>query len=69
MDAAHDSDERAGTVVTRPNRGQWENAVAGHPERSQSFGTKEEAVFLRRAVADELGLRHVVQDEEQPRSD
>lgn len=65
MDAADEREERAAeAVVTRPNRGQWENAVPGHPERSQSFGTKQEAVDLGRAVADELGLPHVVEDEE-----
>ena len=64
MDRADERDEQTdGAVVTRPNRGQWENAVPGHPERSQSFGTKEEAIGLGRAVADELGMRHVVQDE------
>lgn len=65
MDASTEHDAQpAGAVITRPNRGQWENVVPDHPERSQSFATKEEAVDLGRAVADELGLEHVVEDEE-----
>ncbi|WP_426320800.1 DUF2188 domain-containing protein [Microbacterium sp. E-13] len=51
-------------VVTRSNRGQWENHVEGHPELSQSFSSKEEAVDAGRGVADELGVHHVVQDSE-----
>lgn len=63
MDASNDS-RRERALVTRPNRGQWENVVPDQPERSQSFGTREEAVEQGRAVAAELGLEHVVQDDE-----
>lgn len=49
-------------VVTRSNRGQWENHVPGHPELSESFTSKEEAVDAGRDVADRLGLHHVVED-------
>lgn len=52
-------------VVTRPNRGQWENVVPGHPELSESFGSREEAVDIGRAVADELGLHHQVMDSDE----
>jgi hypothetical protein len=52
------------TVVTRSNRGQWENHVEGHPELSQSFSSKEEAVDVGRGVADQLGVDHVVEDAE-----
>jgi len=51
-------------VVTRSNRGQWENHVPGHPELSSSFASKEEAVDAGRGVADELGVHHVVEDAE-----
>ncbi|WP_160150830.1 DUF2188 domain-containing protein [Microbacterium timonense] len=51
-------------VVTRSNRGQWENQVPGHPELSESFTSKEEAVDAGREVADRLGLHHVVEDAE-----
>ncbi|WP_194410979.1 DUF2188 domain-containing protein [Microbacterium cremeum] len=50
------------TVVTRSNRGQWENQVEGRPELSQSFSSREEAIDAGRATADELGARHVVED-------
>ncbi|WP_203581132.1 DUF2188 domain-containing protein [Microbacterium hibisci] len=49
-------------VVTRSNRGQWENHVEGHPELSLSFSSKEEAADAGRGVADELGVDHVVED-------
>jgi hypothetical protein len=52
-------------VITRPNRGQWENIVPGRPELSESFGSRDEAVDLGRAVADELGLRHEVVDDDE----
>lgn len=51
-------------VVTRSNRGQWENHVEGHPELSGSYSSKEEAVDAGRTVADELGVPHVVEDAE-----
>lgn len=51
-------------VVTRSNRGQWENHVEGHPELSQSFASKEEAVDAGRLVADDLGVHHVVEEAE-----
>jgi isopentenyldiphosphate isomerase len=54
--------DRQTPVVTRSNRGQWENQVEGHPELSQSFSSKEEAVDAGRGVADELGVDHVVED-------
>lgn len=51
-------------VTTRSNRGQWENAVEGRPELSASFSSKEEAVDQGRAIADELGSQHIVEDAE-----
>ncbi|MFG6504277.1 DUF2188 domain-containing protein [Microbacterium sp. P05] len=51
-------------VHTRSNRGQWENYVEGRPELSASFSSKEEAVDQGRALADELGTHHLVDDAE-----
>lgn len=51
-------------VTTRSNRGQWENSVEGRPELSASFSSREEAVDQGRAVADELGSQHIVEDAE-----
>lgn len=51
-------------VVTRSNRGQWENQVDGHPELAGSYSSKEEAVDAGRTVADRLGVHHVVEDSE-----
>ncbi|MFJ4037795.1 DUF2188 domain-containing protein [Microbacterium sp. NPDC090007] len=59
MDAMTQND-----VTTRSNRGQWENAVEGRPELSASFSSREEAVDQGRALADDLGSRHLVQDAE-----
>ncbi|GEB44544.1 uncharacterized protein DUF2188 [Microbacterium sp. AG157] len=59
MDAMSQND-----VTTRSNRGQWENAVEGRPELSASFSSREEAVDQGRAVADELGSQHIVEDAE-----
>jgi hypothetical protein len=50
------------TVVTRSNRGQWENAVPEHPELSRSYSSKEEAIDAGRATADDLGWHHRVED-------
>ncbi|MDW4571426.1 DUF2188 domain-containing protein [Microbacterium sp. M3] len=57
-------DDSTTPVVTRSNRGQWENHVAGHPELSRSFSSKDEAVDAGRSVADDLGVDHVVEDAE-----
>lgn len=51
-------------VHTRSNRGQWENYVEGRPELSASFSSKEEAIDQGRALADELGTHHTVEDAE-----
>ncbi|KQM40705.1 hypothetical protein ASE56_07915 [Microbacterium sp. Leaf203] len=51
-------------VTTRSNRGQWENTVEGRPELSASFSGREEAIDQGRAVADELGSQHIVEDAE-----
>jgi len=51
-------------VVTRSNRGQWENAVEGRPELAASYSSREEAVDEGRALADSLGVRHIVEDAE-----
>jgi len=59
MDAMSQND-----VTTRSNRGQWENAVEGRPELSASFSSREEAIDQGRAVADELGSQHIVEDAE-----
>lgn len=53
------------SVVTRSNRGQWEVAVRGRPELSQSYSSREEAIDAGRTVADQLGWLHVV-DEADP---
>jgi hypothetical protein len=52
------------TVVTRPNRGQWEVAVEGHPEFSQSYSSREEAIDGGRSIADRIGFQHIVEDAE-----
>lgn len=49
-------------VVTRSNRGQWENHVDGHPDLSRSFTSREEAIDAGRSIADRLGVHHVVED-------
>ena len=59
MDAMSQND-----VTTRSNRGQWENSVEGRPELSASFSSKEEAVDQGRALADQLGTHHTVEDAE-----
>ncbi len=51
-------------VTTRSNRGQWENVVEGRPDLSASFSSREEAIDQGRAVADDLGSRHVVEEAE-----
>lgn len=56
--------DNTNTVVTRPNRGQWEVAVDGRPELSQSYTSREEAIDGGRTVADELGFTHVVEEAE-----
>jgi hypothetical protein len=53
-----------GDIETRSNRGQWENRVDQHPELSQSFASREEAVEAGRLLADERGTRHTVVDSE-----
>lgn len=50
------------SVVTRSNRGQWEVAVEGRPELSQSYSSREEAIDAGRTVADQLGWQHVVEE-------
>ena len=49
-----------GDVVTRSNRGQWENSVQGRPELSQSFGSRDEAIEAGNRLAKELGVEHIV---------
>ncbi|MFB8386445.1 DUF2188 domain-containing protein [Microbacterium sp. NPDC055910] len=56
--------ENTRTVITRSNRGQWENIVEGHPDLSRSYTSREEAVDEGRAVADRLGWSHDVEDAE-----
>ncbi|MRG60219.1 DUF2188 domain-containing protein [Agromyces sp. CFH 90414] len=51
-----------GDVETRSNRGQWENRVEGHPELSQSFASRDEAVDAGRLYAEEHGAAHTVVD-------
>ena len=58
------TDGEAQPVVTRSNRGQWETHVEGHPELSSSSSSREEAIDAGRTVADQLGVRHVVEDAE-----
>ena len=53
-----------GDVETLSKRGQWVNRVAGGDELSESYSTKEEAVDAGRALAAELGSRHVVRESE-----
>ena len=54
-----------GDVETVSKRGQWVNRVAGEPELSQSFRTKEEAIDAGREMAATLGTNHrVVESEE-----
>lgn len=50
------------SVMTRSNRGQWEVAVRGRPELSQSYSSREEAIDAGRTVADQLGWHHVVEE-------
>ncbi|MFH8250440.1 DUF2188 domain-containing protein [Microbacterium sp. B2969] len=54
--------ETTNTVVTRSNRGQWQNEVAGHPELSRSHSSRKEAIDEGRTTADELGWHHRVED-------
>ncbi|WP_447946481.1 DUF2188 domain-containing protein [Microbacterium lacticum] len=49
-------------VVTWSNRGQWEVVVEGRPELDRSFSSREEAVDQGRALADELGVAHRVEE-------
>ncbi|MCW4386292.1 DUF2188 domain-containing protein [Salinibacterium sp. SYSU T00001] len=53
-----------GDIETVSNRGQWINRVIGSAELSESFSSKEEAVDAGRSLAQQLGARHVVSDEE-----
>ena len=59
-------DEASSTVriITRSNRGQWENHVDAHPDLSQSFASREEAIAAGAALAAERGFRHVVEPAE-----
>ena len=59
------SDSQDSPVITRSNRGQWENSVAGRPELSASYTSREEAIDQGRSIADDLGVAHVV-DEADP---
>ncbi|WP_127792582.1 DUF2188 domain-containing protein [Agromyces sp. LHK192] len=67
-----------GDIETRSNRGQWENRVEGHPERSQSYASRDEAIDAGRLAAEEHGTVHtvveseptgVITDEEAPTGD
>lgn len=51
-------------VVTRSNRGQWENHVEGRPDLSASHTSREEAIDAGRTVADRLGADHIVEEAE-----
>ncbi|HEY6799349.1 MAG TPA: DUF2188 domain-containing protein, partial [Agromyces sp.] len=42
----------------------WEISVPSRPELSQGFASREEAIDQGRAVADRLGVAHVVHDAE-----
>ncbi len=53
-----------GDVTTINKRGQWVNSVEGDNARSRSFSSKDEAIEAGRALAEELGSQHIVQDEE-----
>ncbi|MBF0671813.1 MAG: DUF2188 domain-containing protein [Salinibacterium sp.] len=55
---------RDGDIETVDNRGQWVNRVIGKPELSESFSSREEAVEAGRALAEQLGTKHVVSDAE-----
>ena len=49
-------------VVTWSNRGQWEVVVEGRTELDRRFSSREEAVDQGRALADELGVAHRVEE-------
>lgn len=49
-----------GDVTTRSKSGQWVNHVEGHPESSQSFSSREEAVIVGATLAAESGAHHRV---------
>ncbi|GAA1823283.1 DUF2188 domain-containing protein [Agromyces salentinus] len=51
-----------GDVETHSNRGQWENRVEGHPELSQSYASRDEAIEAGRRFAEERGTAHTVVD-------
>ena len=53
---------RDGDIETVDNRGQWVNRVIGKPELSESFSSRDEAVEAGRALAEQLGAKHVVSD-------
>ncbi|MGI9822812.1 DUF2188 domain-containing protein [Agromyces sp. Marseille-Q5079] len=53
-----------GDVETHSNRGQWENRVEGHPEDSQSYAERDEAIEAGRLYAEEHRTAHTVVDSE-----
>ncbi|WP_210481489.1 DUF2188 domain-containing protein [Naasia sp. SYSU D00948] len=55
-----------GDVETINKRGQWVNSVEGDSARSSSFSSRDEAIEAGRALAEELGSRHTVRDDEEP---
>jgi len=50
-----------GDVTTSSNRGQWQNAVDGMPERSASYASADEAIEAGRSLAAELGTEHTIE--------
>lgn len=55
-----DDQEANAKVITRSNRGQWENHVEGHPELSRSFSSREEAVDAGARLAAARGFTHEI---------
>lgn len=51
-----------GSIETLHNEGRWHNVVAGTDQVSEPFDSMEEAVEEGRAMAEELGMEHVVKN-------
>ncbi len=51
-----------GDIETLHNEGKWHNVVSGTDQVSEPFDTKDEAVAEGRAMAQDLGVEHIVKN-------
>lgn len=51
-----------GDVETLHKDGKWHNAIEGSDQVSEPFDTKEEAVAEGRAMAQDLGVEHIIKN-------